>query len=256
MSWYKWRVILTETQSEEFVLRLEDNGPPVFGPNGEEIDTSKSRIVEEKDENEVSIREMETKTGTHYRYSQIKLSCPPKQTVQHVQEYGADVNIVSASCQSLSNMAGDRVSWFIDPYTTAGVLTKELDIGDSVLSVSPTVIANADQLYHVRLASLSSASTIYEDLGEILEIDRDNSTITVSGKATNTWAASSYIQLTLVFVDDVEFSGLEWVMDIGRDRIGTFYLKKGRKLVCEYTNNSDDETHNLYYQIAYMYGEA
>ena len=47
---------------------------------------------------------------------------------------------------------------------------------------------------------------------------------------------------------------MDWVLQMGTDKIGASYLPKGRTLVCEYKNNHSTDEHELYTYLSYMYG--
>ena len=254
-NWNKWRVVITATQAEDFVLRTESQGAPVVGPGGEPIDTAKSRIVEHRTDGEVKIKEMATETGTYYQFAHIKVTAPANQTTVFSKTFDADINIISAMCQCTADMKGDVICWSVDPNTTAGALTSPAAISDTVLSVPQTVIDNAEPLFRVRLALASDPTNTYEDVGVITDMDEVNSTITVTTPLTQAWAATTtLVQITAIYVDDVEAGPLDWVLQLGTDKIGASYLPKGRTLVCEYKNNHSTDEHELYAYFSYMYG--
>ena len=102
-------------------------------------------------------------------------------------------------------------------------------------------------------ALASDPTNTYEDVGVVTDMDEVNSTITVTTPLTQAWAAATtLVQITAIYVDDVEAGPLDWVLQMGTDKIGASYLPKGRTLVCEYKNNH--LTDELYAYFSYMYG--
>lgn len=254
-NWNKWRVVITATQTVDYVLRTESQGAPAVGPGGEPIDTAKSRVIEHRTNGEMKVKEMTTETGTYYQFASIKIVAPANQTTMFSKEFDTDINIISAMCQCTAAMKGDVICWTVNPNTTAGALTALASISDVILSVSQTVIDNAEPLFRVRLALASDPTNTYEDVGVITDMDEVNSTITVTTPLTQAWAAATtLVQVTVIYVDDIELGPLDWVIQMGADKIGASYLPKGSTLVCEYKNNHVSEEHELYAYFSYMYG--
>lgn len=254
-TWNKWRVIITSTQEEAFVVLAEDNEPPTTGPNGEAIDTDKSRIVETREENLVRVSEMTTKTNTYYQVRSLKITAAANTTESADMVIDTDVNMISVITVCEKELAGDAVRWEMNPQTTAGVLTVGTSSGDTVLNVSPTVSQNAQPLFEVRLVNALDP-TQYTDIGMIDSVDRENHTITLKTALGVSYPASTtLVQLTMVYVRDVDMPRLDGQIVMGNDKIGASYLPKGTIVRCIYTNNHAQDEHTMYVYFRYMYGD-
>lgn len=254
--WYKWRVIVTATQQASYVYRGENQGPPVVGPEGEPIDTEKSRVVDTREESKITIREMEILTGTYYQTRHVKIVCPPNVTTQEVITFSADVNIISATSALGPANEGDEMEWLVAPDTTIGVLAAETGVESSVLTVSSTVLTNIEPLFRVTLVNAMDVGD-FEEVGIVTDIDEANSTITVSGSTTKAWpAATTYVNITIVYVDNIEIGPITAPMNVGGDKIGSSFVPKGRQIVCNYNNKSEDDTKNLYIYFNILYGRS
>lgn len=253
-NWNRWRVVITATQATEFVLRTEEQGPPVVGPAGEPIDTAKSRVVDYRDDGEVRIKEMETLTGTYFKIGHIKIVAPAGQTVFHVETFDSDINILSAKCLSASINVGDTFCWYVAPNTTVGALGTATAINDTVLDVPQSVMDNVQPLFRIRLADAADPENVYEDVGLVTDMDEVNNTITVTTPVTQVWpATTTLVQMTIVYVQDIEIGNIDFVLEMGGDKIGASFLPKGTPLYCEYKNNGVS-THYMYCYFSYMYG--
>ena len=255
--WYNWRVIITATQQADYVLRTEEQGAPIVGPGGEPIDTAKSRIVGHREDGEIKIKEMNVLTGGRYQVKHTKVSAPPNQTTVHNISFPTDINLASAIFAFTSASKGDIICWAAAPNTTAGALTAPTTINDTVLSVSQTVIDNIDELFRVRLALASDPTNTYEDVGKVLSIDEVNSTITIDTPVTQVWVAgTTLVQMTQIFIDDVEIGPLDTRIKTGQDTVRTSHVPAGTVLHCEYKNVHPTDTHELYVYFSYFYGRV
>lgn len=256
-NWNNWRVIITATQAEDFVLRTDSQGPPVLGPNGEAIDTAKSRIIDHRGDDLVAVKQMNNETGVLRQLTHIKLTANANQTITYEKTFDADINIISSMCVCTADLAGDTISVLIEPNTTIGTLTAPASTGNTVLTVSQTVIDNCQPLYRVRLASVLNPSGVFEDVGIITNFDEINMTITVKTPLVGNWpAGTTLVQITPVYVDNVEFAPIDWVQETGKDKIGVSFLAKGRKIVFIYKNNNMLVAHTLNIYISFFYGRV
>lgn len=252
--WYNWRVIITATQQPAFVLRLDTQGDPTVGPNGEAIDTSQSRVVDYRKDNSVSIQEMHTITGQRYQIRHIKVTAAagPGVTTNYDVSLPYDINLICVRNFITSDMGGDNVSWVIAPNTVVGTLTQNSNISDTVFHVDSTVITNADISWRVRIIS-SSNPAVYEDIGNINSIDSTNSTLTLSSAAANAHTTGDYIAITGIYCNALELPPRDLQLDMGLEIPRVAYVPANRVIRCEYTNNSNTQK-TLYCYYSYYYG--
>lgn len=253
--WQEWRVVLTD-QSEQFILRTEEQGAPVVGLSGETLDNTKvPRVVKTLDEEHIKIQEMTTETGSYYQLMPFKVTCPAQQTVNVSKTLKTDINLVSAITVCRQEIGGDLVEWSINPHTTVGVLGVSSNISDTIFTVNSTVIQNAEPRFCIRLAEIGNEANNYEDLGIITDINEVNSTVTSENAATQAWpAGTTAVQVSLLYVMESELPPVDFVLKLGDDKIGATYLQKGTVINCKYTNNHATDTHNMYVYLRYMYG--
>lgn len=252
-TWYNWRVIISATQEPAFVLRIDTQGPPTVGPNGEAIDTSQSRITDFKKDNSVQIQEMHTLTGKRYQIKHIKVAAAPGPgvvtTVDTTLPY--DINLICVRNIITADMGGDNLSWLLAPNTIVGIITQNSSIGDRVFHVNGTVMSNSDISWRVRIMN-SSNPLVYEDIGIITAFDRVNSTITLSSTATQTHTAGDYFAITGVYADRLELPASNLSLDMGLEIPKVAFVPAGRIVRCEYTNNSNTaKTFYCYYSFYY-----
>ena len=253
-TWYNWRVIITATQQSAFILRLDTQGAPTVGPNGEAIDTSQSRVVDFRNDNSVSIQEMGTVTGQRYQVKHIKMVAAPGPGVVTTSDVSIpyDINLISVKNIITANMGGDKLSWLLSPNTIVGIITSGVAIGDTVLHVNSTVTANSDISWRVRIIS-SSNPAVYGDIGNINSINKDAGTVTLSTAATQTHLAGDFFAVTGVYTDNIELPASNYNLEMGSEIPKVAFIPAGRVVRCEYTNNSDTAK-TLYCYYSYYYG--
>jgi hypothetical protein len=250
-TWYNWRVIISATQQPSFLLRLDTQGPPTVGPNGEAIDTAQSRVVDYRSDNSVKIQEMGTVTGQRYQVKHIKVIAQPNTMTTVDTSLPYDINLIAVKNVFTPEMTGDVISWLLAPNTICGVITSNVSIGDTVINVSPTVIANIDESWRFRIAS-SSNPAVYENLGHVVSIDHTNGTLTVDTPATQTHSAGDYVQMTAVYTESLEICNANYVLEMGLEIPRVAYIPANAAVRCEYTNNSSTaKTFYCYYSFYY-----
>lgn len=250
-TWYNWRVIISATQQPTFILRLDTQGPPTVGPNGEAIDTAQSRVVDFRSDNSVKIQEMGTVTGQRYQVKHIKVVAQPNTMTIVDTSLPYDINLIAVKNVFTTELAGDVISWLLAPNTTVGVITSDVSIGNVLINVSPTVIANIEESWRFRIVS-SSNPAVYEDLGHVVNIDHDNSTVTVDVAATQTHTAGDYVQMTAVYTESLEICNASYVLEMGLEIPRVAYIPANAPVRCEYTNNSSTaKTFYCYYSFYY-----
>lgn len=253
-TWYNWRVILSATQTAEYVLRTDVQGPPTVGPNGEAIDISQSRVVDFKKDNAVTIQEMGTVTGQRYQTRYIKITAAPNQMTVVDTHLPYEINLIGVKNLITTEMGGDFISWLISPNTIAGVLTQPVAIGDTVIHVSGSIIANAEESWRIRLIS-STVPGSYEDVGNINDINATNGTVTLSTPATQTHNAGDYIAISGVYVESLELPPRNYELTLGLEIPRVAYIPANTTIRCEYTNTTSTEK-VLYCYYSYYYGKS
>gem|GEM_PF-5316972 len=247
---YKWRVIITSTQLPDYVWRTEDQGAPVVGSGGEAIDTSKSKIIDVISDTQIEIKEQKILVnGDNIRLETLKVSTNAGNTSTTNFSWPYDINILSSTSLTKSTMVGSTIDWYVGP-TTIGAITANVSINDTVINVSPTVMSYINIGYYLTLTDGITS----ENLGQVIDIDTDNSQITVETAATSGWNATTptYVQMTVYFVRNAICPQIDTKISIGRAKIGTSHFPANTMLTCKFTNNTL-VNHDMYSYVEFMY---
>ncbi len=176
--------------------------PPTVCPNNNThiIDTNSITPQESHTIDSVFVDVDKSGTGGHqmsYNYA-IHIPAVAAGTKQRLS-FNAPPFTVRASAITI-NPHEENINDFIDiitaPDTTIGTVTMAVDVNDTIIEVSGTVISNIDVGYLVQVKN----GALEEELGFVLAVDVENSTITVQNAATSTWDAGSFIQMSVVRV--------------------------------------------------------
>jgi len=157
--------------------------------------------------------------------------------------------------QTTADMDGDCMTWEISPNTTIGTVTSNITIGDSIINVSQTVVDNIDAGFKCRIADATSPTVTYEDVGQVLNVDKENSQITIENTASMAWTAASgvIIQMTVSFADEMEIGSTPTTFEIGKSTIGASYLPANTPVICSYDNKSLLNTKKLHVYFEMFY---
>ncbi len=250
----KWRVVITANQAEDFVWRDENQDAPVVGPTGEPIDTAKSRIVEVREQNEVIIQEEKIKTGGNFKFESIKITAAANTITEQDFSWEIPINVISATIVTSADMTGDLITWLVAPNITIGGITSDISISNTVINVSQTVVDNIKIGFKIRVANAADPANAFEDLGIVLNVDKDNFQITVSTAATQAWAAAlpTLVQMSVYYIENAEI-GPPAKIEIGKDKIGASYLPANTILRAYYDNKHVTDAKTFYAYVEYLY---
>lgn len=148
-------------------------------------------------------------------------------TYKYSITYVYDVSILSMDYTPTPDQTGNTFSVRMAPNTVVGAVTQDVNIGDTVISVSPTVLENIFPGYLVSVGG--------ESLGYVITKDVSSGTIEVEIPATQSHLASSpsFVSMTVESIKEVTFSGGARV-DIGATKIGSSFLPRGTLIVITY----------------------
>lgn len=272
---YKWRVYcVTEAADVHTYLPTQ---PTVCPNNNTHTINSTLTVQEQKISNDiVQVQSEAIPTQGLFRFRDFTINANPNTTTNSDFSFNYPINVICARLVSEEVHRGDSMTWMVNPNQTIGVITTAItaaavwdnataySVDDIVaynsikykciqahtnqtpttiaywtkqlnkLTVSPTVIQYLKIGWPVQLTD----GVNLDLLGECVEINAGISEIsTINCPSHNFSAYTTYVQMNIVYFDNVIFSGPE-VFDIGESTLGSSYLPKGGVIRCSYTNNS------------------
>ena len=201
-----------------------------------EINPNSIQLLSQFSPQTVIISEEDTPTGGHYGAAAFHFTAAPLTTTSFDSSFPYIVSMLAAQLQVSTDMIGDSVDFSFAPNTTIGVLTTNHAVDDTVLHVSPTVIANLHKGFTVTVTNGVQTNIC----GRVVSIDSTQSTITVETPLAYAFTTGSYVQLTRYFLQNYYLS-INGIHTMGFCKIGGGATPAGTTGRCTYTNNSSTE---------------
>lgn len=164
-------------------------------------------------------------------------------TSYHDVSWPFNIGLKSGTIYVSDSMVGDEMSVKIAPNTIIGVITSNLNIGDSSIYVSPTVIQNVKYGQYIGLPQQN------KELGRVISLGSDHLTFT---PASDTSAnAGSYIGMCAKIIPYTYFNTIGKI-EIGKTLTTANRIPANTKIRIEYTNNNGTAKKVSFF-IEYLY---
>lgn len=211
------------------------------------IDLSSIKIVDTVIQNMVTISQSSSGlTGTNYRVESKKLVIPANSTIYEDYTWNYPIGIMTINWYSTLENTGDVINGYVAPYTTIGAITNNITAGNTLIHVSPTVLTYISIGYEVNITN--GVTNII--MGEVIAIDKVNSTLILSIPATENINAPAYLQMTVHNMKN--FILVPGLINLASKNIESSFLPKNTVARFEYTNNGNTEkTFTFFYEITY-----
>jgi len=249
--WYKWRVWCVTDSKFEYVL-LEEHAVPTACPvnTAHTIQASENRIVDSRNSEVVKIKEENTPTGGNYAFESIAFTALANQITTYTTTFPIPINVIDGAVELAAENTGDIITWKVAPNTVIGVVTADVTASDTVINVSSTVLDTIQLGFHLDLFD----GVNNDNCLRVIDIDTDNSQVTVEQATTNSFAAATptYVRMTVVYVNAVEM-GHPGQLSIAESKAEATYLPANTPLVCEYDNKSAMDDKRFVAYIEYLY---
>lgn len=212
------------------------------------VNSNSVTIIDSISENETIIKEETIKTGGHYRVETKKIiASQGVNSADYTWPY--PISVLSVNFKTNDSHKNDLIDNIIIPDTTVGNITADVSVGETVITVSQSVIDNIALGYGISLDD----GVNNNDLGKVSNIDKNTNQITVETATTNSFLSSTptMIKMCIYMFDKFEISEAG-SYSIGSAKIGGSYLPAGKVSRVVYTNNTA-ETKEIIFAIEYLY---
>lgn len=193
---YRYRIYC---ENEQQYVYIWDTVPPTVCPNdATPVNEDKLDIVETLSQNTSIVEEP---TFGYFQSQSYVMDIPAGNigdtTIMDIT-WPLDVQIWKSDLIPLSNQIGDTIYTIISPNTTVGLLTSDANIGQNIITVSDTVIANVANGFDITLTN----GTITENLGQIIHINTSTKQLTMEKTLTQNFLTSTptYVQFSYIMV--------------------------------------------------------
>lgn len=191
------------------------------------------------------------RTGGHFKAHTLAITVPGSVGV-HTQDfsYPYNISVLSVEFVGKAENDGDTFSVCFAPDTIVGAITSDVSATDTVINVQDSVIANSFVGMKVNITDLTNV----DDLGYILEIDKNAGTITVSTAATQAFAAATptYVRIAVESVKDVVIDAVTAPIQVGGSKIGGSFLAANTIIRLHY-DNKDGVAKDFHAILEFLY---
>jgi hypothetical protein len=245
---YRWRVrCVTDNKFEYIWSETEPTGCPI--DTGHIIDATKTAVVNKIEENYVKIKEESIPTGEHFACETVTVEIEPKNSASKEVSWPIPIVIYNMTFTTTDDHIGDTFNVDVSPNTVIGAITASSKAGDTIISVTDTVLENIKIGYQINLTDGKNL----DNLGIIVSIDIINKTITVSSPTIHDFSPlePTYVIMTVNLIKNYEI-GPSGYKIINRSKIGGTYVPPGTIMELSY-NNGGSIPKKIVFQIEYTY---
>jgi len=227
--------------TEELNVFVWSDVPPTTCPNNNthSIDSTSISIIETVAENTVTVLEEKKPTQGLYRMDGHTFDILPGPNVTTLcnVSYPYPITAIDMIIQQEGQHYGDIINVVSSPNTIIGVLTNNVSIGDTVLSVSPTVLDIIKLGYSVTL----NDGVQQQDMGDVININKTTSQLTINNASTKEFLATSPTMILLnIYLIRNHRMTVTHPLIIGIKKIGGSYIPEGIINQLQYTNLTSD----------------
>lgn len=181
-------------------------------------------------------------TGGYFRIDGYTVTTPANSTSTTDIVYPYNISGYSVILMPTTDNIGDMCNFVAIPNTPVGILTADISVGATTLSIGSVAPLNPGFFLSI------TDGTNTADLGEIISLDIINNVITFSTPSTFDFSTSSpsIVKITIPRVKNFKFITNDTV-PLGASKIGSSGLSAGQVVRVLYTNNGDHEKTFFFY---------
>lgn len=226
-----------------------DTKTPTTCPNNKThlIDNNSISIIDNISSIATSIIQSGNNVNDNFKLESKLIFIPPNQTVTFTYNWPYNIAMMVVTWTSTEENRGDIINGYIAPNTTIGIITQNINIGDTIIHVSPTVLQYLKQGY---LVQINNGISIL-DLGVCTTIDLTTSTIKCLNTANITMNAGSMLQMTIHNIKNIYLYNPEQ-FKIGEKHVSSQSLPANTNIQLSYQNNGNVGKHFMFY-YEYLY---
>ena len=226
----------------------EDVNLVCFNDPGHEINQDSLLEVDRLVKNEVIISEENIKTQGNLRCKGYKFTIPQNSTENFNVNFNQDINLSSVVFDCKEENLNHSVSAYCDPFVQ-GSLSQDAAYGSNVLHVNSISFLLANLGYII--VARRSSDNFEQNLGEIIEINKINGTITVENSLSTNFVTGDLLYFRVYGILDVCL-GVQGRHLLGSDKIGSSFIDKRNTIKVVYTNTSNNDV-SFNFMIEYLY---
>jgi len=237
---YKYSI---RCSSENKLVYCWDESTPQVCPNNTNhlIDLNSIKIIDTVIQNSVNIIQSSGNTGDNYRVESKKLTIPANSEIYEDYTWSYPIAVMTINWFADTSNINDVINGYIAPNTTIGALTSNVNIGDILINVSPSVFNYINVGYEINITN--GITNIF--MGEVKSIDNVNNTLLTSIPASVNINTPAYVQMTIHNIKNIYLT--PGTTNLASKQITSSLIPSGVKARLKYTNNGNIEKTFIFY---------
>jgi hypothetical protein len=234
--------------SEGKLVYCWDDKQPAVCPNNTShlIDLNSIKVIDTIIQNSVNIIQSTGITGYNFRVESKKINIPPNSIYYEDYRWDYPIEIMTVNWVTDTSNIGDIVDGYVAPDTIIGAITENINIGDTIIHVSSSVLLYIKIGYEVNITN--GVNNIF--MGEVKNLDFVNNTLLCTIAASDNINSPAYVQMTIHNIMNMHLQ--PGTTNLATKSIAASLLTKETKARIKYTNNGDTEkTFYFYYEFLY-----
>jgi hypothetical protein len=152
------------------------------------VGANSAQLIQTISSSQVSIKQNQSTTGTNFFVKDIKFTNVESQTTQSV-DYTFDIltSVYNYDFFVDDTNVGDYFTINVRPNTALGLVTQDINIGDTTLHGSAGLLMYGRRGYEIKITD----GTNTDDLGRILSIDTGTGIVTFTNATTHEYSAAN-----------------------------------------------------------------
>jgi hypothetical protein len=198
----------------------------------------------------VQIKEEYVKTGGHFQAQSFEIEIPATVGIyEKIITFPIGIGLLDAFSHITENMIGDSIECVVGENKIIGVITSQVNIGDNIIHVSPTVMQFCNIGFYMNLFDGVNNC----NLGRIIEKNIEDSTIRVELQSTENFniETPTYVRMSLKIIPIIKLFSA-YTLEIGYKKTGTNYIPEGITFTVRYNNiNGNAKTFSIVLEYLY-----
>lgn len=222
---------------------------PIACPNNNthSVDMNSISITDTIAQNNVTVVQISGDLNSYFRVESKIESIPANSigTFEYTWPYNIGILTINWTCGEIHR--GDTISAYVAPDTVVGVITQNINQGDTVIHVSPTVLANVNRGFMVTVTN----GTQTLNLGECYLVNKAAGTISCTTPASTPLSAWSYVQMTINNFKNIHLTEPR-TWSFANKHLGSSFIPANTIVKFVYKNNSNTEKTFSFY-VEYLF---
>jgi hypothetical protein len=240
---YKWR-IYCNTEDTWSIGYGETEPILCYNNNTHEINLNSVQKLNGYNPLNVVIEENTTFTQGRFRIEGFSFTAPPNEDYIYTVKWKIPVRVLAVYFSCKEDNIGDIINNIVSPGMTIGILTNNVNIGDTIIPIISQVFDKLEIGFEILINN--------DFIGEIIDIDQLNKTITIGEELQNNYIIGSLIKVQVRPIKNLTINSTNRY-SIGLSKIGGALILENTLVNVVYSNKSLLNSKDFTFELEYLY---